>query len=100
MSVLAHNAPARPAGESRSHDWHAITTGVQTLAIVALAVYLSLGVTWWFAPLSALLIGVTAWAGLGRSGATITRRPSAARTTLAEVPMVPFQAPYQVPYQR
>jgi len=100
MSVLAHHAPALPAQQSQPDDGHALTIAVQALVIVALAVYLSLGVTWWFAPLSALLIGVTVWAGLGQLGVTVAWRPSTARTALAEVPTLPSPVPPQVPFQR
>lgn len=88
MSVLAQDAPALPELELPAGDGHAIAVSLQALAIVAVAVYLSLGVTWWFAPLSVLLIGVTAWAGLGQNTATVRRRQRVARTALAEVPVL------------
>lgn len=80
MSVLAYSAPA--------DNHRPISAVLQNVAVIALSVYLCVGVSWWFLPLSVLLLG-----GVGRlwrSASTRTYRPAGdlrgTRVTFAEVP--------------
>lgn len=92
MSVLAQDAPRIDAPtRSETDNRRALSAAVLGVGIVALSVYLCVGVSWWFLPLSVLLIG-----GVPRSfrqlrGDVRTRQPRIdGNPGFAEVPMLAY----------